>query len=161
MKFQSVLCPDGIIADLFGPVSGNRHDAYLLKKSNLIPRVSPAFTGNDGAANFVIYGDPAYGLSNIIICPYKSAVLTPRQDAFNSSMSSVRTAVEWGFGLVVNNWAFVDFPKNNKILLSAVGTQYAVAVLLTNLQSCLYPNAASQKYRVAPPSVRACLHSDE
>jgi len=35
LKYQSVLCPDGIIVSLHGPYSGRRHDAGMFIKCNL------------------------------------------------------------------------------------------------------------------------------
>ena len=37
IKFQSVVVPDGLIANLFGPVEGRRHDSGMLADSNLLP----------------------------------------------------------------------------------------------------------------------------
>ena len=38
---------------------------------------------------FYLYGDPAYGVSNHLVSPYKGAVVTEEQAAFNRSMSPV------------------------------------------------------------------------
>jgi nuclease HARBI1 len=35
LKFQSVVTPDGLIVDLFGPIEGSRHDSFMLGQSNL------------------------------------------------------------------------------------------------------------------------------
>ncbi|KAH7939768.1 hypothetical protein HPB52_017261 [Rhipicephalus sanguineus] len=50
---------------------------------------------------FVIYGDPAYPLRPLLMKPYGGAALTATQQEFNSSMSAVRQAVEWGFGEII------------------------------------------------------------
>ena len=44
-----------------------------------------------------LYGDPAYPLRVRLQGPYKHAVLTPLQEAFNTSMSGVHESVEWLF----------------------------------------------------------------
>jgi hypothetical protein len=36
LKFQSVTIPDGLMACLFGPINGNRHDSYMLAQSQLL-----------------------------------------------------------------------------------------------------------------------------
>ena len=41
-------------------------------------------------------------------------------------MSRIRSSVEWVFGDIVNYLAFMDFKKNLKIRLSAVGKMYLV-----------------------------------
>ncbi|KAH9364045.1 hypothetical protein HPB48_016383 [Haemaphysalis longicornis] len=54
-----------------------------------------------GEHHYVIYGDPAYPLRHLIMKPYGGFHLTREQQNFNSAMSTVRQAVEWGFGKVV------------------------------------------------------------
>ena len=39
IKFQSVVCPNGIIANLFGPVDGRRHDSAMLQISGLLDQL--------------------------------------------------------------------------------------------------------------------------
>ena len=51
-------------------------------------------------------------------------------------MSSVRVSVEWLFNDVSNYFKFIDFKKNLKIGMSAVGKQYIA--LLRNILTCLY-----------------------
>ena len=48
-----------------------------------------------------IYGDPAYHLRVQLQAPFRNVILTPQMQAFNSSMSSVRSCVEWLFGDIV------------------------------------------------------------
>ena len=36
LKFQSVVAPNGLIANLFGPVEGRKHDSGMLADSNLL-----------------------------------------------------------------------------------------------------------------------------
>ena len=47
-------------------------------------------------------------------------------------MSSVRASVEWVFGDIINYFSLLDFKKNLKLGLSAVGKMYIVCALLTN-----------------------------
>ena len=39
IKFQSVVAPNGLIANLYGPVEGRRHDSALLATSGLLPQL--------------------------------------------------------------------------------------------------------------------------
>ena len=55
-----------------------------------------------------IYGDPAYPLRRHLQSPYRDGNLSDEQRAFNSSMSSVRVAVEWVFGDITRYFAFVN-----------------------------------------------------
>ena len=36
VKFQSVVTPNGLIANLFGPIKGRKHDAAMLREYNLL-----------------------------------------------------------------------------------------------------------------------------
>ncbi|KAJ8914011.1 hypothetical protein NQ315_012034 [Exocentrus adspersus] len=53
-------------------------------------------------------------------------------------MRAMRISVEWGFGKVIQLFAFLDFRKNQKLLLQNLSNLYRVAVLLTNCHTCLY-----------------------
>ncbi|KAH7978494.1 hypothetical protein HPB49_005736 [Dermacentor silvarum] len=64
---------------------------------------------------FVIYGDPAYPLLPLLYKPFGGTTLQPYEAFFNKGMSRVRQAVEWGFGKVATEFAFVDFHKNKKM----------------------------------------------
>ncbi|KAL1477329.1 hypothetical protein MTO96_003228 [Rhipicephalus appendiculatus] len=66
--------------------------------------------------------------------PYAGATLTRLQALFNRHMSTVRLAVEWGFGKTVAEFAFLDFKKNQKLLLQNVGQMYRVGTILANCQ---------------------------
>jgi hypothetical protein len=37
-----------------------------------------------------------------------------QKDRFNSIMSPIQTCMEWGYGKIVQYWAFVDFKKQMK-----------------------------------------------
>ena len=39
LKFQSILIPNGLIANLFGPVEGRRHYSGMLAMSDLLPQL--------------------------------------------------------------------------------------------------------------------------
>lgn len=110
-----------------------------------------------GARNFAIYGDPAYPLRPLLMRPYCGARLTEQQQRFNEEMSTVRQAVEWGFGKVISLFAFLDYKKKQKLLLQDVGAMYKTAVLLTNCHTCLYESQVSQFFGVEPPVLEEYL----
>ena len=66
-------------------------------------------------------------------------------------MSRVRASVEWVFGDIINYFAFMDFKKDLKICLSAVGKMYIVCGLLTNARTCLYQSVTSSYFGLDPP----------
>ena len=152
---QSITTPNGLIAHLFGPVEGRRHDAFILRESQVLDKLRPMVHPNGDP--YVIYGDPAYGLSHNVISPFGRGQLTQPQIEFNKSMSAVRIAVEWNFGKVTQLFAFLDFKKNLKILLQPVGKYYFVGVLLANCHTCLYGSQTSSYFNVHPPSLEMYL----
>ena len=93
---------------------------------------------------------------------------TVAQARWTELMNALRETVEWGFMLVVRDWAFVDFKKNMKLALQPVSMMYIVAVLLTNVKSCMMAekydglgNEIANKFGVSPPSVHRYLYPDE
>ena len=113
IKFQSVAVPNCLVANLYGPVEGKRHDSSMLAESSLYNQL-------------VLYsratnGDPHRPQ---LQSPFKGARLTQNEMDWNSAMSSVRVSVEWVFKDIINYCKFLDFKKNLKVQLSAVGKMY-------------------------------------
>ena len=69
LKFQSVALPNGLIADLYGPVEGSYHDARMLRESRLLDSLEEVAVSPAGEL-LCIYGDPAYPLRPNLMCPY-------------------------------------------------------------------------------------------
>lgn len=81
LKFQAVSLPNGLIANLYGPVEGRRHDAFMLAESGLLSKLEEKNQGEE--TPLCIYGDPAYPLSPELMSPYKGHALTQEQQDFN------------------------------------------------------------------------------
>jgi nuclease HARBI1 len=156
LKYQSVVCPDGIVAHMSKPLKGRRHDDRLLRESKLVEILTRCANDAHGQS-FYLYGDPAYPLSQYLLTPYRGSRLTAEQTEFNRRMSSVRETVEWGFQRILSLWAFLDFKKNQKLYLQLVGTAYLVAALLTNCHACLYNSEIAQFFGMMPPSLETYL----
>lgn len=153
VKYQSIMCPNGIICQLDGPYPGRRHDAGILQSSGTYSKLERLVKDGD----FVIYGDPAYPLLPLIMKPYGGTVLTSAQQAFNHGMSTVRQAVEWGFGKTVNEFAFLDFKKNQKLLQQQLAEMYKAATILANCHTCIYGSQVSQYFALQPPFLKQYL----
>ena len=106
---------------------------------------------------FVLYGDPAYPLRQHLLTPYRGAMLTPAQELFNKKMSKVRESVEWALCKVIQYFAFLDFRKNQKVLLQPIVKYYAVGVLLINCHSCLYGSVTASYFCIPPPDLHTYL----
>ena len=72
-------------------------------------------------------------------------------------MSSVRVSVERTFGKLVQYFAYLDFKKNQKILLQPIGKYYLVGAILTNCHTCLYGWVTTTFFSVKPPSLETYL----
>ncbi|XP_066913329.1 uncharacterized protein [Clytia hemisphaerica] len=145
IKFQSLVTPNGMIAQLHGPFEGKKHDSSMLVESGLYNQLmNNSFSPNGDI--LCIYGDPAYPLRAHLQRPFQGARLTPLQSLFNKSMSSVRVSVEWVFGDIVNYFKFLDYKKNLKLGLSPIGKMYLVCGLLHNARTILYDNTTAKYF---------------
>ena len=140
---------------MFGPIEGKRHDAFMLAESGLAVQLRRIQKPN--GEPYVVYGDPAYGLTPNILAPFRRAQLTDDEQQFNSRMSKLRVCVEWGFGKIIQLFAFLDFKKNMKILLQPVGKYFLVGTILTNCHTCLYGSVTGTYFQLAPPSLETYL----
>lgn len=147
MKFQCITLPNGIIIHMSMPYSGRRHDAFILKDTLILDQLHLYCNP------YCIYGDEGYPLKKQLIRPYSSTTLSEAQTNFNREMSRVRQCVEWSFGKLVQQFAFLDFKKNQKLYLQPVGKYYIVATLLTNAHTCLYGCSTSTFFDVESPSL--------
>lgn len=153
IKFQSVVTPDGMIASLFGPYEGRKHDSGMLNESTLLQQLQQHSYGRFGNS-LCIYGDPAYPLRVQLQAPFRGPALTRNQVLYNKAMSKVRIAVEWVFGDIVNYFAFLDFKKDLKIGLSAVGKMYVSCAIIRNAHTCLYKSTTSDYFNCDPPTLQ-------
>ena len=122
LKFQSVVVPNGIIANLFGPIEGCRHDAGMLRESEIWTQMRAHMTTADGRV-YCVYGDPAYPMTDgFIITPFRGGVISRNQMIFNKRMFAVRICVEWAFGKVLTLFAFLDIKKIWSCYFSPLGS---------------------------------------
>lgn len=159
LKFQSVICPDGIIINLKGAYPGRRHDAGIFRESGLYEELEQNVVFPD--RNFCLYGDQAYALRELLLRPYTEHEIQAgnniQRQHLNNAMRALRISVEWGFGKIVQEFAFLDFKKNQKILLQDLGAMYKVGTILTNCHTCLYGGETSQYFQINPPTLEEYL----
>ena len=152
LKFQSVVIPNGLIANLHGPFEGKRHDSTMLQESGVLDNLRRvAFYNGDPLC---LYGDPAYPLGVHLQVPFRNTNLTPQMALYYQAMSEVRVSVEWLFGNIINYFKFIDFKSQLKVNMSSVGKFYIVCALLENAHTCLYGNIVSDKFGIQPPSLQ-------
>lgn len=156
LKYQSIIFPNGLIGRLDGPFIGRRHDAAILNLSNLREEMETIFSRHIN--HYALFGDPGYSNSQYIKVGYKNHQhLSDKQKVFNKDMSSLRVSVEYGFGKIVQLFAFVDFKKNQKLFLQHLKKQYYVAAFLVNCYICMNGSQVSDYFQCLPPSIQEYL----
>ena len=156
-KFQSVAAPNGLIANLYGPVEGKKDDSSMLVESGLLQQLQLRSYDTTGRL-LCIYGDPAYPLRLNLQAPFRNPVLTQLEKDYNKSMSEVRVSVEWLFNNIATWFAFIDFKKNLKVGLGAVGKMYVICALLANAWTCMYGNTPRNFFQLPPPNIDDYFH---
>ncbi|KAF7336366.1 DDE Tnp4 domain-containing protein [Mycena venus] len=167
IKFQAIKLPNGLIGHLFGPMEGRRNDNALLAAPHLLENCAqcafrPRADHNTPITRryFQIFGDPAYGVSPLLLSPFNAgADRTPEQTKWSHAMSSVRMEVEHGFGGITREWPFLNAWWKLRVYSSPVGRYYRVCVLLANALNCIRPNQTSQAFDILPPHVHEYFHN--
>ena len=81
--------------------------------------------------------------------------LTAAERLFNESMKLPRLTVEWGFMRVTQLWPAFQRPAFLQVYRQPLGQMYAIAVLLTNLRTCMTGrNLISDFSRAHPHALR-------
>ncbi|KAK3746634.1 hypothetical protein QZH41_012839 [Actinostola sp. cb2023] len=62
LTFQSIVIPNGIIANLYGPVEGRKHDSGMLADSEIYNNDLTRNSFDPNGNPLCVYGDPAYPL---------------------------------------------------------------------------------------------------
>lgn len=152
--FLGVMCPDGIMVQLYGPFVGRRHDAAMLYESGLLQMLEERFD-IDGHI-YSLYGDPAYPHSPFLMKPFTFP--TGEQRAFNSLMSSVRECVEWGFGKTLALFQALDFSRQHMVFKTKPAIEYKVATFLANCHTCATGSSQIADYfGLRPPTLEEYL----
>ena len=113
LKFQSIAAPNGLIANLYGPVEGRRHDSAMLAQSQIYPQLQQHLCRYNWTISLHLWGSCLSFKASTSGHPFRNAILTQQQKQYNTSMSQVRTSVEWLFGDITNWFAFIDFKKKS------------------------------------------------
>jgi hypothetical protein len=147
MKFQSVILPDGMFAQLYGPVEARRHDVVLLKESGLVDM----FQNSPTLQGYHLFGDMGYTNNTWIMSPFKGIHLDGDQTKWNKMCRHVRIVVEWGFGNLERKWAHLTFKPAMRVFLVPTSKMYITAGFLCNVHNCLHPNQVAQYFDLKPP----------
>jgi nuclease HARBI1 len=157
LKFQAVAAPDGLLLGLYGPTEGRRHDMSMYSESGIDTMLANSLLIQN--QQYYIYGDSAYALRPYLQVAFRGADISPEQLEFNTSMNTVRTAVEWMFKDIKQYFTHVAFSRKMQLRVNAPGKWYHVAAILWNFRVCTYGNPTSTYFDCSPPTLDDYLHS--
>ena len=150
IKFHALVSPSGMVAHLFGPIDGRRHDSFMLTESGILPLLT-------GLLHYLVYADSAYPITPNLLGPIARVEAPPGSVAarLNEIMAIPRTVTsEWLYGIVTNTFQTLDFKRWQRQWCTAPALQYFAAVFLTNCRTCLEGgNQISRFFQCSPPDL--------
>ena len=78
LKFQSVVGPNGLIIELYGPRPGARGDAHMLYTTNFRDRMQRLSQLIGAGNDYYMYGDAAYPLTRFTMRGFKDGAWRSR-----------------------------------------------------------------------------------
>ncbi|KAF8589260.1 hypothetical protein K439DRAFT_1645177 [Ramaria rubella] len=111
-----VVAPNGLIVHMAGPYHAPQNNCGVLHMSQLLSKlqrhaIQPGSCEDNPLQDryFQVYGNLAYGVSPVMISPFLGVgELTVEQREWNTAIGAVRISVEHGFGLVLQDWPFLN-----------------------------------------------------
>ena len=104
-KFQSVVAPNGLIIELWGPHAGRLADSNMLDESKLLDRMEALSQMVRNGDVYHLYGDAAYPIGTYIMRGFKGT-RTAEERLLTMWVNSFRVSVEQAFGLVLRDCRF-------------------------------------------------------
>ena len=153
-KLLGVQLANGIMVHPYVEPLGRYHDATMLRASGLLDTM--AATCARLGITYAFGTDAAFGQSRYLWVLHKG-LMTPAQAAFNTDLAPGRVQAEWSFGKVVNLWPYVDYNKNLKYLEQPLSMVLGVAVVLTNVHTCIRGSVISYVNWVDTPDARTYI----
>lgn len=112
MHLQAVCDSDLRFLDVFSAYPGSVHDSRVFKNSPLFQELQ----SQNFPTQYHLLGDSAYGLSNVLIVPFRdNGHLLPEEKRFNSAHSSTRVDIERSFGLLKGKFRKLKFLDMRKV----------------------------------------------
>ena len=114
LKFQSVVTPDRLLACLWGPMNGNRHDSRMLQESKLLVQLEHKCLKMELYIPYMVILHTHN--SSIFLLDVPSQVLALLKLNGIVQCLKVREVVDCGFEDIVNQWRFLHFHSSIKFL---------------------------------------------
>jgi hypothetical protein len=151
-KYQTLELPNGMCADMYGPVSFRHNDLTLLRDSNLNNRLSQV--QQNCQKQYSSYGDGIFPIDTHCIGKHVGDTLSRNDQYENRMMSKIRIANEWDYGVTANLFPFIKWKAGQKIMRNNLVTRYYfVATLLRNAHMCLYEGLTSSYFYCECPDL--------
>lgn len=154
-KALGITLPNGIQPFGYFHPHGRRHDVFNLEDSGLLD-VLDVVSQRAGTV-FRAGADSGFPVHRYLTPMYTRAAATPVQQLFNHDYSVPRVQVEWGFRKIVQLFPYVDYHCKLKLLRQRLGILLPIAVLLTNIHTCVRGDAISDACGMQPPQLEAYL----
>jgi nuclease HARBI1 len=162
MKYEAIMAPDGLMVHLGGPKHSRESDWRLWQHVGIGRKLGHMLGHMPVGERPRVYGDRAYFASTYIYGSFRRGPGEPylpfEERQFNAASARHRIVVEQGFAKVVNLWAHVNHIKGLRQGVEALGTMYRIAVLLTNLHTCLRQSQVGMHFNMRAPTVEEYLH---
>lgn len=146
-KYQSVELPNGMTADMYGPVSFWHNDLEVFRDSQLNERLAALQDGDE--LQYASYGDGIFPIKSHTIGKHVGDTTPQRYEN-----RIIRIANEWNYGVTAILYPFVKFKAAQKIRQNKFCTRfYFVATLLRYAHMCLYEGLTSSYFYCPTPSL--------
>jgi nuclease HARBI1 len=155
-KFDTFVTLSGLTIASSKTYSRRRNDNHPLNAEQWNARIEARELAIGVPANdlYQFYGDRGFGIGQSCLAGPHIGLITPLQQRENRVMSGLRIAIEWTYGEVINQFPFVRYLKNFKLLLHPNVKHYCtVAMLLRNAQVCMRGNNTGEYFDCLPPAV--------
>lgn len=145
VKFQLVLLPNGIIAEISQIFSIRHNDLYVLFESKINERLANCQNSEN---DYILFGDSAYIAQwhTHIHSYYKDNYLPAWKNMLNNGMKGCRNAVENCIGSLKAKFQCLRNPYLLKIQLNDVTRIIKTCVILHNLYTCLNGNQITSQF---------------
>lgn len=130
IEYQAVLMVDGIVASLFGGVTGNNNDRFMVAQSH-IKEILHDWAWDEEGHQYFVYADGGYSPSEFILCP--SPLSTKTMEKMNKAWSQQRVCVEWVFGKTVSLFTLLDNKNAHKLRGGLVVSLLCIAYELSHM----------------------------
>ena len=91
---------------------------------------------------YILFGDSAFARGPHLQRMLRNVQGNVNMIAYNATMSKIRIAVEWGFGGIKNQFAYVGWARGMRMGAMPVGKIVAVAAFLKNCHNAAYGDLA-------------------